>query len=88
MPTEIRLLWLSFGVYDNLHTHFIEVIAFVLIKNVEFYFMIFGSIGNFEKEPLWIPISINIILKQEIILMVGNLRNERKIATLESWLED
>lgn len=34
--------------------------------------MALPSIGDFEEKPLWVTISIDIILQKKVILIVGN----------------
>lgn len=62
MPTKIFLFRLSFRVDNNLHSHFIEIIHFVLIENFEFHCVIFKGVRYFKEKPLRVSIGIYIIL--------------------------
>lgn len=50
--------------------------------------MSLASIWHFKEKPLWISVSIDIILQEKVILMVWDLCNQWQISTLESRLKD
>ena len=75
MPTNVLFLALSFGIDDDLHSHFIKIVHFVLIEDVKFTFLIFKNIRNFKKEPLGISIGIYIVLKEQIVFLVRYFGN-------------
>lgn len=63
MPTKIFLLRFPLRVDYDLHSHFVEIVHFVLIQDIEADFVVFKGVWYFEKEPLRITICVDIILK-------------------------
>lgn len=64
MPANIFLLALPFRVNYDPHSHFIEVIHFILVEDVELDCVVFEGVGHFKEEPLGIPVSVDIVLQQ------------------------
>ncbi len=64
MPAQIFFLGLPLRINDYLHSHFIEIIQFIFVQNFELNTMALTSIGDFEEKPLWVTISIDIILQK------------------------
>ena len=60
----------------------------VQVEDVKTSFKVFVGVTNFEKKPLRISIRIDVILKEEVVLVVCYLWNQRKISWLESWFKD
>lgn len=73
MPANIFFLALSLGVNDHLHPHFVQIVHFVLIQNVELDCMILEGVRYFKKEPLRVPIGVYVVLQQQIVLRVAHL---------------
>ena len=88
MPTYILFLGLSFGVYDDLHAHFVEVVHFVLIEDVEAHFHVLSGVRDLEEEPLGIAVGVDVVLQEQVVLVVVEFGNHGEIAALEAGLED
>jgi hypothetical protein len=52
VPTQILLLRLSLRINDDLHSHFIKVVEFVLVEDFELDSMPLASIGHLKEKPL------------------------------------
>ena len=66
-PTSEPLLFLILFSFITEHQHFhaiiIQRVTFTQVEHVELHSHVLGSIGNFEIEPLSMPISIDVILQ-------------------------
>ena len=68
VPTEILIFGLFMTVNHYFHAHFVKRVLFILVENVEFDLLGFEGVGYFEKEPLRVPIGVDVILQEQIIL--------------------
>lgn len=46
------------------------------------------GVGYFEEEPLAVAGRVDVVLEQQVVLALGDLRNHRQVATLEAGFED
>ena len=60
---------------------------FIEVEYIEATFMALESVGNLKEEPLGVTVCIDIVLKEEIVLVVGDLADERQVSALKAGLE-
>lgn len=64
MPAYIFFLALSLGVDNDFHSHFIQIVHFILIEDVKLDSVSFVCVWHFEEKPLRVTVGIYIILQQ------------------------
>ncbi len=63
VPTKIFRLGFFLTVNHDLHAHLVQWVLFVLIDDVKLDIMSLESVGYLEKKPLWVSISVDVILE-------------------------
>lgn len=88
VPAQVLLLRLLYRVDDDLHAALVQARVLAQVHDVELALVPLESVRHLEEEPLRVPICINIVLNEQVVLCLGNLADEGKVATLEAGLED
>ena len=89
MPTQL-LRSISFQLREAEHAHalVIERVRLGQVQNVELDFKFVTSVAHAEEEPLCVSISVDIILKNEIIFVVAHFHRRKQVSCFESGFKD
>lgn len=89
MPAQL-LRSISFQLREAEHTHalVIQRVRLGQVQNVELNFKFVTSVAHAEEEPLCVSISVDIILKNEIIFVVTNFHRRKQVSCFESGFKD
>ena len=73
MPGQLlRSIPTQLGEAQDSHTLVIERIGLGQVQDIELNCLIPSSIAHSEKEPLCVPISVNVVLKNHIIFVIAD----------------
>lgn len=61
---------------------------FVQVQDVKLNFHRFIGVGDLEEKPLRVAIRVDIVLEEQVVLVLGHLRYQGQISTLESRFEN
>lgn len=70
MPAAILLLFGSRRKGQDPHSIIVERVTFGEVENVELDCVSLADVGYFEEVPLRVPVSVDIILQEHIVLVV------------------
>ena len=85
---SLLLLLSLFRVEQHFHAIVVETLAFDHVKHVEFDFLPLLNIRHPEVEPLRVPLGVNVVLENKVVLCVRLLVDELEVARFEAGLED
>lgn len=84
MPPLSRFIQLPHTEHHNLHAGPEQTIALIQIQYVKFDAMICMSIRNAKEKPLRVASCVDVVLEQQIVLVVVDLRSKGQVSTFES----
>jgi hypothetical protein len=74
-------------VAEDFHTIVVEGVGLGQVDDVEPDFHSFGRVAYSVEEPLGVAIGVNVILKNEIVLVVSLFDDSQEVSRLEARLE-
>lgn len=72
------------AVAEHFHALVVEGVRFAQIQEVQTSLFAFESVRDFEEKPLRMPISVNVILKNEVIFAITKSHSREQISTFEA----
>lgn len=87
-PFSILLLICFFRKAKDFHSIIVQWIRFWKIENIELNWLSFRSVSHSEKEPLSVPVRVDIILKNEVVLFIWSFYSKIEVPTFKSWFEN
>jgi len=75
VPAYIIILAVISAEAQHPHTKIVKTIWFCKVENIEFDLHIFACVPDFEKVPLCVTVSVNIILQNKVVLIFAHLHS-------------
>ena len=75
-------------VYGHFHAEIKERVWFCEVHDVKLNSKVLPRVFHLKKEPLSVPIRINIILHKQIVLLVGHFLSQVKVSRFEARLKE